>query len=329
MRLNLLILGALAGSCVAIGARATENSATPVLRVKPGAQAAIRCMGQFQVPLTEDAARSMPLHVVGGVACGERVTILSTANERSVKIRTAGGKEGFIESKFLRGPALAPATAALAQAPMLLTSLTAPAPLPLPSHEPVPADASTDNGIARWQAGEPGCQQLLTNGVLVESLTAQGITVQVSLQEGERALRASVAIVNDGPNSVRFNPAAFTLDELTPRLRSLAHENPRISAKALSGKVYLTSATAGTPSAKADAQPRYENAALVQATPNYLTQEAPQTQVHALSAKTLAPGEKASGVVWFAREKNPQRLTLRIFVDDEIFEFPLSFAPRN
>ena len=214
---------------------------------------------------------------------------------------------------------------------MLWAPLAAPAVLPLPAYEPAPVDASADNGIARWQAGAPGCQQLLSNGALVESLTAQGITVQVSLQAAHRALRASVAIANNGPGSVRFNPAAFTLDELTPRLRSLAHENPRVGAKAGSGQLSLASAsaTAVAPAAKAEAQPTYETAALVQATPNSPTQQAPQTRASALAAKTLAPGEKASGVVWFARDKNPQQLTLRIFVDDEIFEFPLSFPHHN
>jgi hypothetical protein len=290
MRLNSLILGALAGYCLAVGACATESSGAPVLPLKPGAQA---------------------------------------TNKPSVTIRTGGGKEAPIERQFLSGPALAPATPALISAPTLLRTLTALALLPLSAHEPGPADASADNGIARWQAGAPGCQQLLTNGALVESLTAHGITVQVSLQETDRALRASVGIANNGLDAVRFNPAAFTLDELTPRLRSLARENPRIGAKATSSKLYLRSATAGRPVAMADAQPSYQTAAVVEATPNYLAQESPQTQAPALTAKTLAPGAKASGVVWFARDKNPQRLTLRIFVDGDIFEFPLSFPAHN
>jgi len=35
----------------------------------------------------------------------------------------------------------------------------------------------------RWNAGAPGCDQFLSQGRLVESLTANGITVQVSLQD--------------------------------------------------------------------------------------------------------------------------------------------------
>jgi hypothetical protein len=44
-----------------------------------------------------------------------------------------------------------------------------------------------------------------------------------------------------------------------------------------------------------------------------------------LQAATIGPKEKASGVVWFERGKNLQQLNLRIFIGDQIFEFPLSF----
>ena len=130
MRLNVLILGALAGSCLAAGARAAENRSAPVRPVKPVAQATVFCEGQFQVPLTEDADRALPLHLIGGVSCGERVAVLSKAHGPSVRIRTADGKVGFIERKFLSGLAPATATQALVQAPLLLAPLAAPASRP-------------------------------------------------------------------------------------------------------------------------------------------------------------------------------------------------------
>jgi hypothetical protein len=48
-----------------------------------------------------------------------------------------------------------------------------------------------------------------------------------------------------------------------------------------------------------------------------------------LDQGSLGPKEKASGVVWFERDKSPQQLNLRIFVGDLIFEFPLSFPAHN
>jgi hypothetical protein len=73
----------------------------------------------------------------------------------------------------------------------------------------------------------------------------------------------------------------------------------------------------------------YKSLADAPATPNYLAQQAQQVQSSVLQAGTVAPKEKASGVVWFERDKNPQQLNLRIFVGDQIFEFPLSFPQHN
>jgi hypothetical protein len=66
----------------------------------------------------------------------------------------------------------------------------------------------------------------------------------------------------------------------------------------------------------------------VPATRNYLEEGAQQVQTTVLQSGTVAPKEKSSGVVWFERDKNPQQLNLRIFVGDQIFEFPLSFPQR-
>ena len=192
-----------------------------------------------------------------------------------------------------------------------------------------PAEAIADNGIARWHAGTPGSDEFFSGGSLVESLTTNGITVQVSLQETDWKLRANVAIANNSTESAHFNPAAFTLDELKPRLRSLAYQNPRDLARVKTHQVYWTTVSAVAPAASVNETSAYKNAAFVQSIPNYMAQDIAQTQASVLYARTLAPNEKTSGVVWFERDKNPQQLTLRIFVDDDIFEFPLSFPPHN
>jgi hypothetical protein len=60
-----------------------------------------------------------------------------------------------------------------------------------------------------------------------------------------------------------------------------------------------------------------------------LAQEAQEAQAPVLQAATLSPKDKTSGVVWFQRDKNARELNLRIFVGDQIFQFPLSFPPHN
>jgi hypothetical protein len=73
----------------------------------------------------------------------------------------------------------------------------------------------------------------------------------------------------------------------------------------------------------------YKTSVTVPATRNYLEEAAQQeVQTTVLQSRTVAPKEKSSGVVWFERDKNPQQLNLRIFVGDQIFEFPLSFPQR-
>ena len=60
-----------------------------------------------------------------------------------------------------------------------------------------------------------------------------------------------------------------------------------------------------------------------------LVNTAQQIQRLALKAGTVQPSDKIAGAVWFERDKNPQRLVLRIPVDDTIFEFPLSFKQQK
>ena len=54
-------------------------------------RAVVKCPGMTSVPLTADAEQSLPLRVVGTLACGSTVSILSagegyTAQIRSVRI---------------------------------------------------------------------------------------------------------------------------------------------------------------------------------------------------------------------------------------------------
>ncbi|HYL63293.1 MAG TPA: hypothetical protein VE077_11805, partial [Candidatus Methylomirabilis sp.] len=94
-------------------------------------------------------------------------------------------------------------------------------------------------------------------------------------------------------------------------------------------QVSLTSVGAAAPSMTADEGSEYKDAAQLESTPNYLATDTAQAPSRVLTASTLAPNEEVSGVVWFAGEKKLQELTLRVFVGDQIFEFPLSFAPQN
>lgn len=197
--------------------------------------------------------------------------------------------------------------------------------------------ASSDNGIARWLSGAPGSDQFYSDGALVESLTANGVTVQVSLHDTGWKLRASVAIANESGAPVSVNPRLFTLDELTPHLRALAVQDPARLAKAVTHQVDWSAASATAPagSVQQSTPAAYLAAPDISsdraAAPNYFAQAQTGPQSHSVVLRecTIDPKQTILGAVWFERGKNPQQLNLRVFVGDEIFEFPLSFPPHN
>jgi len=301
MRNKLLILSTFVSLAVTLPARAAENSGSSV-GAAPGAfLGTVVCRGLGNVPVTADAEQALPLQLVGRLNCGDEVTVLSDSEGYTFNIRTADGKYGYVARIYLsEGSANSP-------------------------KEHRAPEAVVDNGIARWQSGAPGSDEFWSDGSLVESLRANGITVQVSLQDTGWKLRANVAIANQSDAPIHFDPAGFTLDELKPRLRTLAYQNPRELAKALTHQVYWTNASATAPASSTYMNAVYKTSAAVHATPNYLVAAAQPVQSSVLQPGTLAPKEKSSGVAWFERDKSPQQLNLRIFVGDQIFEFPLSF----
>jgi hypothetical protein len=303
MRNKLLIFGTFASLAIALPSSAAANSGSSVAAAPGALRGTVICRGVQSVPVTADAEQALPMQLVARLSCGDEVAVLSDSEGYTVNVRTADGKDGYVARMYLDEHAAN-------------------------SKDRRAAEAVLDNGIARWQSGAPGSDQFFSGGAVVESLTASGITVQVSLQDTGWKLRASVAIANEGAEPIHFNPAGFTLDELKPRLRTLAYQNPKELAKALTHQVYWTNSSASAPASATYINAVYKPSASVP-TPNYLADAAQQVQSNVLQAATVGPKEKASGVVWFERDKNSQQLNLRIFVGDQIFEFPLSFPQHN
>jgi hypothetical protein len=301
MRHKLLILGTFAGLAATLPTFAAGNSGSAAATASGALRGTVICRGVDNVPVTSDAEQGLPLQLVARLNCGDEVAVLSDSDGYTVNIRTADGKDGYVARMYLSERSVNPAK------------------------DRRSTEAVMDNGIARWQSGAPGSDQFFSGGSVVESLTANGITVQVSLQDTGWKLRASVAIANEGAQPVHYNPAGFTLDELKPRLRTLAYQNPKELAKALTHQVYWTNSSATAPASATYMNAAYKTSAYVPTTTNYLADVAQQVQSAVLQQGNVGPKEKASGVVWFERDKSPQQLNLRIFVGDQIFEFPLSF----
>jgi hypothetical protein len=306
MRRTLLILSTLAGLTSALPSFGAGNSGADVAPAPAPIHRSIICHDAQSVPMTSDAEQAHPMQLIACLRCGGEVAVRSDSKSDTLQVRTADGKSGYVARMYL------------SNVPGNSTK----------DRPPVEGEVA-DNGIARWRAGAPGSDKLFTSESLVESLTANGITVQVSLQDTGWKLRASVAIVNEGIVQIRFNPASFTLDELKPRLRALAYQTSRDRAKAMTRQVYGANASAIAPASASYTDVADKSSDYTPTTPNYFARQSSQMESAVLQAGTLGPKQQTFGVVWFQRDKNAQELNLRIFVGDQIFEFPFSFPQQN
>ncbi|MGB8495904.1 MAG: hypothetical protein WCE53_16005 [Candidatus Acidiferrum sp.] len=298
---------------------AEENS---LASVAPPPHALVSCPGMPNVPMTADAEQTLPLRLVANLTCGGDVAVLADNEGYTALVRSSDGKEGYVARMYLfTGKSSANSAA--------------------PAH---PLAATAVNGIARWNAGAPGCDQFLSQGRLVESLTANGVTVQVSLQDTGWKLRASVAISNQTGANLDLLPALITLDELQPNLRLLPAQNPAKIAHAVNHQTLWTMASAQpSPSAvvfreispatpqnlayRSDVAPDYLSPRYVVASPKnpVAREDSTDPLVLALKAGSLGPQQKIAGVIWFARDANARELSLRVPIGDLVFDFPLSF----
>jgi len=318
-----LLLGAtlLAAGLPAMAAEGTPTS----VAVAAAPHALLKCPGMTSVPMTADAAQSLPMKLVANLACGQNLTVLSDAEGYTAHVRTVDGKEGYVALMYLTMGASAP-VAVRTEA----------------------VSANSVNGVARWQAGAAGCDQFHSQGQVIQSMTANGITVQISLQDTGWKLRANIAISNQSAGEVEVLPKQITLDELQPNLHSLHVQDPAKLGHIVNHGIFWTEAMAQpSPSAVAMRSvgvslnnaayrtvdtPDYLSEHLNAATPkNRASAYADSADIKALALKSgsLATQQKTAGVVWFERDANARELSLRIPVGGVIFDFPLSFDQKK
>jgi hypothetical protein len=304
--------------------RAAEE--TPAIAPASVPTAVVKCPGVTSIPFTADEQQALPLRIIGTLTCGDTVVILADLEGYTARIRTKGGQEGYVARMYLMTESDEPMAPATKQQPSVATPV---------------------NGVARWQAGAPGCAEFISRGRHVESITANGITVQVSLQDSGWKYRANVAISNQGDGSVEVLPGIVTLDELIPNLRALLATSPEKVAHNPTHQVLWTSADA-LPSPSAVAHPSTvvlnQQADGNASTPDYLNphvalasekhvafarSESVDLQAIALKSVSLPSGQKTAGVMWFERDANARELSLRVPVGDMVFDFPFSIEQKK
>jgi hypothetical protein len=324
------LLGIVAALALSQASQAEEAANGAASSSKSVLTSTITCNGYLSVPMTKDQEQTLPMQIIGTLECGQQVTVLSDMEAYTVNILTEDGNNGYVARMYLTYPARKHIDAS-----------------------PIPGEnAAVSNGIARWQSGSKGSVQFRSGSELVESLTANGVTVQVSLQDTGWKMRANVAVVNAGREAVYILPKLLSLDELAPLIKPLRYQDPSQVAKAATHQLLWTSANAGpSPSAQSQRSSASQGSEFttvsfklpaVDPSPNYLAQHqileetAARSQsalvdltreINALSLHecTIKPGEKAAGSVWFDRDTKSSQLLLRVPVNGLVFEFPLSF----
>jgi hypothetical protein len=269
----------------------------------------VNCHGMASVPMTADSMQALPLKIVATLNCGDGLAALSDFDSYTVNVRTADGKTGYVASMYLMK-----------------------APPSKPAPHVAPASASTNDGVARWRPGAKGCDQFTKDGVVVESLTANNVTVQVSLRETGSKLRANVAIGNFGTMYVYIDPLGISLESTGAHARSLTYRDPaQLAAEAqrtgTNGSAVNTNykQTEFTPvfaSVNTVQKQQVEDLSRPQVKPTV-----DQFSAEALKKGTVKPDGRTWGAVWFERDPNPGQYLMRVPVDNQIFEFPLSLNP--
>jgi len=320
-----MLLGAVAGLTLISSSRAAGPSDPPSAPANAVLTSQISCKGYSSVPMTADPEQSLPMKLVANLSCGQEVMVLSDMESYTVSVRTNDGVNGYVARLFLTSP--------------VLKSLSS-----------TPASAAIRSGKAIWQEGAAGSTSFPNGNSVVESLTANGITVQVSLQDTGWKLRANVAVMNAGAQPVYILPKLLTLDEVAPSRKLLRYQDPDHIAKALNHQLLWTASSAGPenglqPDRSGSANPSAYSVNYklpFNAAPNLLAQHQALQEIAAknqtalvnmgqeiktlsLRECTLKHGENTAGSAWFDRDGKSEQLVLRVPVGGVVFEFPLSF----
>jgi hypothetical protein len=319
-----IVLGAglLLASLPALGANETHSVAPVSLP-----SAFIKCPGVTNIPMTADAEQALPLTVTDQLRCGEVVSILADTEGYTAHVRTSDGHDGYVARMYL-----------------FETEATAPelAQRHVSSATPV-------NGIVRWSAGAPGCDEFLSHGRHVESITANGVTVQVSIQDTGWKYRANIAISNQSSDRLDVTPGIITLDELQPSLRTLPATDITKIARTSTHQVLWTVANAVPSPSAVSAQERgasevqrlaYRNSPTLDYMNPQMTltssrpgasgrTESVDVQAIALKYVSLPEGQATAGVMWFSREAVARELSMRVPVGDMVFDFAFAFEQKK
>jgi hypothetical protein len=316
---TLRVLGTVASLALAQTVSA-QQIAKPLSTLAGGpVSGSIVCHGGLKVPMTTDAEQALPLKIVAQLDCGQPVSWLTSSEGYTVNVHTADGKTGYVAwMNVVKGETIAPT-------------------------KMVRQPAVIKDGQARWLVGTEGSERLYSKGLEVESLTVNGVTVQVSLQDTGWKLLANIAVANGGLQTVNVVPSHITIVSLEQIKKSLPYQQPKKLRAAVNHQILWTEANAA-PSASGylvNAGYRTSDNDGLNGTQNYLAQHQvdveskadfnPHSEINTVALKDAAilPSGHVSGSTWFERDGKLQEMILRVPVGDLVYEFPFSFNRDN
>jgi hypothetical protein len=315
MQFSTKLLSAFAS--LALAQAATAQQPSQQLNPATNATAVVLCRGSVAVPMTVDPQQALPLNVVANLTCGQEVSLVAGNEGYTVNVRTADGKSGFVPwMNIAKGQHLT-----AKQLPLQPTIV--------------------HDGVAKWVAGTQGSERFFTEGTLVESLTVNGVTVQVSLQDSGWKLRANVAVANGSLLGVEVIPSHIALNDVQQARKTLAYQEPKKLRSAVNHQILWTEATAAPSQSGYLSNASYSDRDRQPATQNYLaahqaavqsvserrTEFNPHSQINnvALRETTVLPNQQISGSSWFDRDSKLSDVVIRIPVGQLTYEFPFSF----
>jgi hypothetical protein len=318
MHFTTKLLTAFASLALAQAAAAQQLNQQPgSIANAPSTTAVVLCRGGAAVPMTADPQQALPLNVVANLTCGQEVSLLAGNEGYTVNVRTSDGKSGFVPwMNVAKGQRL-------------------------DSRQPL-RPAVIHDGVAQWVAGTQGSERFYTEGTLVESLTVNGVTVQVSLQDSGWKLRANIAVANGSLLGVDLVPSHIALNDTLQAKKSLAYQEPKNLRAAVNHQILWTAATAAPSQSGYLSNASYSDRDRQPATQNYLaghqaaiqsvserrTEFNPHSQMNnvALRETTVLPSQQISGSSWFDRDSKLSDVVVRIPVGPLTYEFPFSFS---
>lgn len=209
-----------------------------------------------------------------------------------------------------------------------------------------------------------GCVHQFVNGHKIKILTADGITVSVSMLDTGKYFRADIAVLNASSTNIDVLPAAFGLEETAPKEKLLGYvdvgkiihsaQTRMAWANALSaagagmqrqqattnttsnGTVNVNSSdgtfatgTYNGTSTSTTSAPDYAAQARASETIRernaMLAIQGSQLSNIALRSNTVVPSQSVSGCVFFQRKGKAANLVLSVPVGDKVFKFPFMF----